>query len=324
MSTDSHRRHILIASRPSATARRTRVKRSLVVLGIGVTVVLGTGVGASAARIGVPFAGVPTVHGPSLAPPSRQVSAHVVAGLRAQTSAGTQYPVGTPASWEPSGMAPPSPDALAGYELSYVTDFSGRTLPQGWMAFTGQPGGDPGAWWSASHVSVYKGLLRLHAWRNSAGRWITGGVCQCGRPQTYGAYFVRSRVTGKGPTEVELLWPADNSWPPEVDFNESSGGTFETQSTDHWGLNFLNQHTAYVNLTKWHTFGVIWSPGQILYVIDGHPWARITAKLEIPSVPMTLDLTQQTWCALHWACPSKGQTMGIDWVAEYTWASPSS
>ena len=38
---------------------------------------------------------------------------------------------------------------------------------------------------------------------------------------------------------------------------------------------------------------------------------------EIPAQPMTLDLTQQTWCASFWACPTAPQSLQVDWVAEY-------
>ncbi len=327
MSTDAHQDHIHVARRPAGGSLSSgRALRPLLALAIGATVVLTTGVGDSAARPTVPMGPMPTVAGPAIAPTPRGALAAgaQTAGPRARASSALAFPVGTPATWEASGMAPPAANALPNYALTYETDFSGAGLPRGWMAFTGQPGGDPGARWSPLHVSLHSGILQLHAWRDDAGNWVTGGVCQCGRPQTYGAFFVRSRVTGAGPSQVELLWPATNAWPPEVDFNETNGSVSATTSTDHWGLDFLTQHSQHVDLTKWHTFGVLWSPQQILYILDGRPWARITSRMEIPSIPMTLDLTQQTWCSKHWACPSQGETMGIDWVAEYTWVKPAS
>jgi beta-glucanase (GH16 family) len=211
---------------------------------------------------------------------------------------------------------------LANYSQTYVTDFSGSSLPSGWSVFTGQPGGDPGAQWGAAHVGVAGGLLSLNTYQDPSygNEWVTGGVCQCGQAQTDGAYFVRSRVTGAGPTNVELLWPSDGSWPPEIDFNETGGQTQGTSATVHWGAsNSQDQRTTNsVDMTLWHTWGVIWTATTITYTLDGAVWGTITNSSEIPTIAMTLDLTQQTWCSSGFACPTAPQSMQIDWVAEYT------
>jgi hypothetical protein len=126
----------------------------------------------------------------------------------------TPYPYGTPDSSEPSGMSPPAADAMSGYTQSYENDFTGSSLPSGWEVFTGNPGGDPGAQWGASHVTVGNGMLQLNTFQDPAygNEWVAGGLCQCGVAHTYGAYYVRSKVTGAGPTQVELLWPQAQVW----------------------------------------------------------------------------------------------------------------
>lgn len=218
-------------------------------------------------------------------------------------------------------MAPPIANALPGFTQSYVNDFTGTSLPTGWDVYTGSPGSDPGAQWGKAHVVVDNGLLSLNAWLDPAynNSWVTGGLCQCGVQQTYGAYFVRSKVTGAGPTGVELLWPATNVWPPEIDFNETNGMTAGTSATVHFGAsNHQDQRRVGIDMTQWHTWGVIWSPASIIYTVDGRVWGTISNASEIPNQAMTLDLQQQTWCSSGWACPSTPQSMQIDWVAEYT------
>ena len=222
---------------------------------------------------------------------------------------------------EPSGVAPPLANALTGYQQSYVTDFSCKSLPSGWNVFTGQPGGDPGAQWGGAHVSVANGVLSLNTYQDPRyhNEWVSGGLCQCGRSQTYGAYFVRSRVTGAGPTSVELLWPLRNTWPPEIDFNETTGGAGLTTATVHFTSN--NQYDyrqVSINMTRWHTWGVIWTPTKLSYVVDGKVWASVNVPSEIPDLPMTLDLQQQTWCAQKSNCPLSPQSTLVDWAAEYT------
>jgi hypothetical protein len=231
------------------------------------------------------------------------------------------YPLGTTNSSEPSGMGPPDADALPGYQQSYVTDFDGTSVPAGWSVFTGIPGGDPGGHFGATHVVVSDGELQLIAFRDTAwqNRWVTGGVCQCGLARRYGAFFVRSRVTGAGPTEVELLWPANNTWPPEIDFNETGGSAVSTTSSDHFGAaNHIIGRAVTINMTLWHTWGVIWTPNEIIYTVDGRVWGEVNDSKDIPSIPMTLDLEQRQECEEHRQCPTAPESMQVDWVAEYS------
>jgi len=229
------------------------------------------------------------------------------------------YPIGTPNSGTPSGMALPGPDALPGYVEKYSTDFVGSALPEGWVAFSGVPGSDPGAQFGLSHAVVGGGMLSLNAWRDPAygGEWVTGGVCQCSAPVTYGAFFVRSRLTGPGPTQVEILWPV-SGWPPEIDFTETVGGVSSTMATLHYTAANLEIHNALnINMTQWHTFGVVWTPTSVTYVVDGRAWGSVRVAAAIPSQPLTLHLQQQTWCSGSRACPTSNQSTQVDWVAEY-------
>lgn len=233
----------------------------------------------------------------------------------------SEYPTGIPDAAEPSGDAPPGPNGFNGYKLTYVSDFAGTSLPATWFAYTGQPAGDPGGQFASSHVVVSHGLLELNTWKDPAyqQRWITGGLCQCGLPKTFGAYFVRSKITGGGPNEVQLLWPSSNTWPPEIDFNENDGNAGVTSSTIHWGpINQIDQRFINIDMEQWHTWGLIWSPHSVIYTVDGQVWGKITNASEIAHVPMVLDFEQLQHCQSGWECPSKPTSMDIDWIAEYS------
>lgn len=230
-----------------------------------------------------------------------------------------QFLRGVPDRAEPSGFAPPPAGALTGFRRTFVDDFSETVLGREWSKFSGTPGGDPQAQWSPSHVIVAHGLLTLNAWRDyrDQNRWVTGGLCNCSTPQTYGAYFVRARVTGAGATFVGLLWPT-SGWPPEIDFAETFGPVNSAMASVHFGSNnqALHQSVA-VNMTKWHTWGVIWTPTSIIYTLDGIEWSSVSNRSIIPAIAMTLDLQQQTWCQAGFACPSVPRAVQIDWVETY-------
>ena len=194
-------------------------------------------------------------------------------------------------------------------------------MPAGWNVFTGIPAGDPGGQFGAKHVVVTNGLLELNTWRDPTfqNRWVTGGLCQCGLGKTYGAYFVRSRITGPGPNEVQLLWMKNNTWPPEIDFNETGGAVAATSSTIHWSpINQIDQRHVTINMLRWHTWGLIWTPQTVTYLVDGQVWGVISNPTEITRQPMTLDFEQRALCGVGLQCPTRPVSMLIDWVAEYT------
>ena len=225
------------------------------------------------------------------------------------------------AAHEPSRQAPPGPRWLQGFTRSYCTDFVGTWLPRGWTKFQGVPSGDPSGMFDPSHVVVSDGLLSLNTARDASnsGQWATGGVCQCGVARTYGTYLVRSRVTGAGDDEVQMLWPVAHVWPPEIDFNETGQRTTATA----WYVHYQSSghqlaRTLRINLMRWHTWGVRWTPRLLTFTVDGRVWGTVRTASVIPHEQMTLDLSQQTWCGIAPECPSRPVSMQVDWVAEFT------
>src|ERR1017187_9949901 len=99
----------------------------------------------------------------------------------------------SPAS-DPSGVPVPTGN-IPGWNLVYSQDFNGTALPTGWVAYSGQPGGDPDGYWNSANVTVNKGELHFRATANDdpkkSNTYSTGGVNFYGHPQTYGIYLVR-------------------------------------------------------------------------------------------------------------------------------------
>jgi outer membrane protein OmpA-like peptidoglycan-associated protein len=259
---------------------------------------------------------------------SNVTPSHVVAHTSAATA--TEFPIGTPDAAEPSGEAPPSPTGFPGYVETYENDFTGTTIPSGWSTFGGTDtiDEDTGEQFAPSHDVVGNGVLSLNTFEDPAfnNEWVTGGICRCQESDVYGAFFVRSKQTGAGPTGVDLLWPTSNTWPPEIDFNETVGVTTGTTATIIWGdaggQRQQTQVSLNIDMTQWHTWGVIWTPTSILYTVDGTVWGQFDVPSEIPTVPMNLHIQTQTWCVFNYACPTSPESTLVDWVAEYT-AAPT-
>jgi hypothetical protein len=245
--------------------------------------------------------------------------------------------VSTPAdaaSTNPSGEAIPS-QAPIGYRTVVTQDFTGTAVPSGWHPYEGQAGTDTGGWWNPSHVSVANGLLTLRTYKDPAhsgpnSAWVEGGIDQW--PQgvlKYGEYLVRSRVTSAvGVTQVMLLWPNERRGiPREIDFNESNGTNESTahliygrSSNPHMEQSATMAYPA-VDLTQWHTWGVIVTRKTVTYTLDGRPWATMVNH---EHVAMHLALQQQVWACNNTAeraCPSSSTPaevdFQIDWVAVY-------
>jgi beta-glucanase (GH16 family) len=222
--------------------------------------------------------------------------------------------------------------AAPGWHRVFFDDFTLGLRPSKWGRYSGQPGGDPGGWWAPSHAVVNHGVLSLKTYRDPrfGGRWVSAGVSSArGLKQKYGKYEVRLRIDrGKGVAAVVLLWPVRNQWPPEIDFAEDGGATSGRRSlsaTLHYGADDTQiQRTAHADFTRWHTVGVEWTPGRLVYTLDGRRWAVVTHP-RVPAQAMELDLQSQagTCGDRYTPCPDSttpsSVDVQIDWVAVYAY-----
>jgi beta-glucanase (GH16 family) len=219
---------------------------------------------------------------------------------------------------------------IPGWRQVFADNFNGRRLDLSkWRLYWGQPGGDPAGWYDPRHVHISHGMLVISAYRDRRdhNRWATGGLSSSpGLKQTYGKYLVRFRLDpGIGIGHAVLLMPANNSWPPEIDFSEDNGsGRQGTLATLHFGKQDIHWAASLksVDLTQWHTLGVEWTPGRLQFTINGRIWETMTGAV-IPDIPMVLDLQTEAWpCSGTWGrCPNASTprvvNMYVDWVVAY-------
>jgi beta-glucanase (GH16 family) len=213
---------------------------------------------------------------------------------------------------------------LPGWTEVYTQDFNGSSLPSGWGAYNGTPGGysPTVANWSPHNCSVSGGELHFTA----------DGISSCGigshvNPQTYGMYVVRLKGDAEPPgdfSDIALLWPASNTWTAEIDFYEDMD--IVTNRSQYNASMFacpqgtcpFQQRSIPNDGTQWHTYGVQWTPSGVTYLLDG---TVVAHSSESPHVPMILDLQSQNLSGS--GMPSERETMTVDWVAEYAYTPGS-
>ena len=244
----------------------------------------------------------------------------------APTSSQAPAPTNPPASGGPSGLAMPTGD-LAGWHQVFADDFTGSRLSSSWGAYSGQPGGNPAGWWMPSHTYAAGGAMVLDGYADG-GKNASGGAAAWGASQlTYGKYEVRMRADqGNGYGYVLLLWPASGKWPVdgEIDFAEDGGADRQsTAATLHYGAsNSQIAHGLNADFTKWHTIGVEWTPGKLVYTLDGAAWATVTGA-SVPSTPMFLAIQQAALPCSVWSTCVDSTTPAhtkilVDWVSVYS------
>ncbi|HVE27504.1 MAG TPA: family 16 glycosylhydrolase, partial [Sporichthya sp.] len=158
--------------------------------------------------------------------------------------------------------------------------------------------------YTANNVSEASGSLKLEARKQNAVAWngktynyTSGMVSTGGSPYsspakapgftfTYGYVEARVKVpAGKGMWPALWLLPNDHSWPPEIDVMEIIGSK-PTQTNMHYHYtksdgsdgDIGNAWTGPDFSAGWHTFGVDWEAGSLVWYVDGVERARYTGS----------------------------------------------
>lgn len=126
------------------------------------------------------------------------------------------------------------------------------------------------------------------------GEWTCAGVSSGQFLNVAGGRWeIRAKFgTGKGIGYAFLLWPFDNSWPPEVDFVEGTVNGPKIMGSYHWGTASNEQkelrYLQNPDMKGWHTYGVIVGTDRITYTFDGQPWTVIVHP-GVTTMKMALD-----------------------------------
>jgi beta-glucanase (GH16 family)/regulation of enolase protein 1 (concanavalin A-like superfamily) len=230
-----------------------------------------------------------------------------------------------------------------GWQLAFVDEFNGNSIDTSkWTTHLAWPGDDGSyrhhnsnylSYIMDDDVIVSNGTLELRTEKrdvqNPSGKvyhYTEGMIQTSGKFSTaYGYAEIRAKVpVGMGPGLWPAFWMLDDGWPPEMDIGEwwTSNNRFHQGLAHGPGVQWDDYNTYTPLPGGFHTYGLLWSPGQQVYYVDGIPRWTINANY-VRSQSMYLILNSGV-DALN---PPNGNTVfpndfEVDYVRVYTDKGP--
>ena len=197
----------------------------------------------------------------------------------------------------PANAAPvraAAPGDFPGWTQDFVDDFNGPLDTARWSRYessTNQIG--MLSKYNRANVYTENGTMVLRTYTAGGDAWRAAGVSgNPGFAAAQGKWVIRARFDrAPGIGYAFLLYPRGGGWPPEVDIAEGTAGGPQIMSTLHWSTANLtdSRFKAGVDMTQWHTYGVILSDGKVQFTVDGAVWTTIDNP-NSPRMPMWLGL----------------------------------
>ncbi len=228
-----------------------------------------------------------------------------------------------------SGDASTSPTALPkgdlpGWTQTLAEDFStdvaagngfSTTYGLSWCPY------DDNTKYKKANVSATGGnmVVTLDGHTGAAGVWAPGGCTNAYVGTSYGRYTLRFKAVGAaGNGTAIMVWPVSGIWGDgEIDYPE---GTFDkTMSVNHHGVGCGNACGAadstntQVGFQQWHIATTEWTPGKVVYYLDGVVVKTVTH--DVPTTPhrYTIQMAPEM---PDGGVADTGQFL-VDWVAIY-------
>ncbi|HET8629713.1 MAG TPA: glycoside hydrolase family 16 protein [Thermomicrobiales bacterium] len=195
------------------------------------------------------------------------------------------------------GAAAPASVPPAGWQLVFADEFDGASLDRGRWQTTYPWGARNNAgnvelqYYADDAFAEAGGVLSIRAERRAAGgyQYTSGMISSYGAfATTYGYAEIRAKLPrGKGYWPGFWLAPADYSqWPPEIDVFEAAGDepntvtmTYHYKDAQGQAQKVSGDYTGPDFTAGFHTFAVAWSPGLLVWYVDGVERFRTTTAV---------------------------------------------
>jgi beta-glucanase (GH16 family) len=281
---------------------------------------------ALATTTGAPTTAAPATTGPATTARPRPRATTTVAPAPPPTDPpAAELPPTTPAPPPPPSEAP----APEGWHTVFADEFNGGGIDGSKWTVCGECRAGHGEVNSdnQNRVSVGDGLMRIRALRNDSSSWVwTYNTFQF----KHGKVEIRAQMP-KGQGVWPALWmlPKQEEWPPEIDIYESINNEGRYFVNYHYNGGGGNRqyhpdgpHPVNTDTTQWHTYGVEWSPGLLVFTLDGQEVGRATQGVDQLDAARPMYLIMNVAMGGDWAGSPDGSTpevndMLVDWVRVY-------
>lgn len=187
-----------------------------------------------------------------------------------------------------------APGNMAGWTQDFVDDFGGPLNTATWSRYESTTNqANMLSEYDRTNVYTENGNMVLRTYNAGGVDWRAGGVsANPGFAAAQGKWVIRARFErAPGLGYAFLLYPRGGGWPPEVDIAEGTAGGPRVMSTLHWSPSNLtdSRFKSGIDMSKWHTYGVILSDDKVQFTIDGAVWTTIN-NTGSPRMPMWIGL----------------------------------
>ena len=226
----------------------------------------------------------------------------------------------TPTSTPPSSVVPILEDHFQGTSINqnvWTNLYNGPA----WL-----PSGDAGSYFRPSNIIVNNGLHLRVIRENYNGLSYTSGGLSTSYSISQGRVEVRARFPrgDSGLVGYLLLWPADGSWPPEIDFAETNGVNANFVGfTQHWGTSsnpYEHTDSTNIDVTQFHTYTIDVINGELKWYIDGNLIATQKQNFNTRKFTFSAGVWAGACDGSYGGCPSNTvlpQYMDIDYIKMY-------
>jgi hypothetical protein len=221
----------------------------------------------------------------------------------------------------------------APWNLVFDENFNTNVAEGGFLAAYRNWGAYPCCWrdtsqngtYDARTLSVSNGMMNMHLHTTS------DGVCHLAAPlpnrgsdQIYGRFEIRFRADPvPGYKTSWMLWPQSSNLlrDGEIDFPEGELNSImhafmhHTNATSGGDQDWFGTSTRYAD---WHTTAVEWSPGKVVFILDGRIIGTSTDR--IPNAPMHWILQTETEISSSPPDPSARGYVQVDYVKIWTYS----
>jgi hypothetical protein len=185
--------------------------------------------------------------------------------------------------------------ATPGYHVVLTDDFSEGYNKANWgdpfpLPWANGPSANGAYIWDASAVGVHNGEMQINTTLAPDGTWHTSGFnsFKAGIGITYGKVDFDAKMdVGHGTAFGILMWPSNDTYPPEIDMieNPNNQGLFTLHWSDSSGTGSSPILKPGFDPSQWHHYTLNWLPDHIEIQVDGQTQAWWTDH--IPNVPMS-------------------------------------